>query len=394
MTTQPKRRRISGIAFFIVALLALFWALLGLPVLLTAYNNDFLCYYIGGTLAREGRFADLYQPSAHWEIQRRVAPGLKEPRPFPRPPWFALALAPLTRLPLLEAYVLWVAAWFAVLLATWSWGAARFGEGALLLAALFLPTNIGLCYGQDCVAMLAICCCAWILFERKRMFASGLALGLGLMKFHLLLFVPVWLIAQKRWRMLAGFAAVACVFAVAAFSALGVSGLEQYVHFLRFGHTELFDHSPETMINVNSVLENFGIHSTIAGALAAAAVIGVSLFGILRAPAWRGFSIALTASLLICPHVFGYDAAMLLLPVWLVIENSRSKFSRWSALSLANPVTFYLTALRSPWSAIPAVALLVFLGALIADPSEAVRREAQAAPADTALKSLPVVAAP
>lgn len=367
VASQLYRRKISGTAVLIVVLLSLFWATLGLPVLLGAYDYDFLCWYIGGTLAREGRFADLYQPAAHWEIQEKVAPGLKDPRPYPRPPWFALALAPLTALPLVKAYAAWVALWFSVLLATWAWGAARFGEGALLLAALFLPTNMGLCYGQDCAAMLAICCGAWALIERRRPLASGLVLGLGLMKFHLLLLAPVWLIAQKRWRILAGFAAAASFIMLAALMTVGLSGLEQYAHFLRFNNTELLGASPATMINVYSVLLNLGIHSRIANLVCAAAVIGTAIFGILGSPAWRGLSIALTASLLISPHVFGYDAAMLLLPVWLVIENSGRKLSRWSALALANPVTFYLTALHPPWSAIPSVTLLVFLAAMVID---------------------------
>jgi len=375
------RRQISGTALLIVALMSLFWAVLGLPVLISAYNYDFLCWYNGGTLAREARFGDLYRETAQAQVQEQVAPGLNEPRPYARPPWFALALAPLTALPLVKAYVVWVAAWLVVMLATWAWGVARFGESALLLAALFLPTNIGLCYGQDCAAMLAICCGAWVLMERRRPLASGMVLGLGLMKFHLLLLVPLGLILKRQWRMLAGFAATGAVFLAVTLAVFGVSGLEQYVYYLRYGKTEFLGHSPESMINVYSILLNFGIDSKIVHVLAAAAVLCGSIFGILRAPTWRAVSIALTGSLLITPHVFGYDAAMLLLPMWLVIENSRHQLPRWSVLALANPLTFYTTAVRAPWSAIPAALLLVFLAVLITDGSQAEAPQPEATPA-------------
>jgi hypothetical protein len=362
-----KHRKISGMALLIVALLSVFWCVLGLPILIGAYDYDFLCYYIGGTLVREGHLPELYQPAAQRQVQDRVAPGLEEPRPYARPPWFAFAIAPLTRLPLVKAYAVWVALWLAVLAATWVWGARRFGEGALLLAALFLPTNLGFAYGQDCAGMLAVCCCAWVLFERRKLFAGGLVLGLALMKFHLLALVPVWLILQRRWRMLIGFIATGALFLLVSLEMLGVAGLQRYVHFLLYGDTELLGHSPDSMINIYGLLLNLGVESKVADGLMAAMVIGVSIFGIVGTPAWRALAIALTGSLLISPHVFAYDAAILLLPVWLVIENSKRKVSRWSALLLVNPVTFYFTAAHPPWRCVPAVMMLVFLVVMVTD---------------------------
>jgi len=357
-------------ALLIVAVLSVFWCVVGLPMVLGAYDYDFLCYYIGGTLAREARFADLYQPAVQRQVQDIAAPGLKEARPFVRPPWFALALAPLTALPLVKAYAIWVAGWLTALLAVWVWGTWRFGETALLLAVLFMPTDIGFAYGQDCAAMLAVCCGAWALLERRRLFAGGAVLGLGLMKFHLLLLVPLWLIVERRWRTLAGFAASGAVFASAAFATLGVSGLRQYARLLASGQTELFGHSPDSMINVYSVLINLGIDSRAASVVFAVVVVVVSILGMRGAPQWRAMAIALTSSLLITPHAFAYDAAMLLLPVWLVMENSKRRFPRWSALALANPLIFYFTAAHPPFRFVPALALLVFLAAMIADRSE------------------------
>ena len=359
------RRPISRTAILVAALLGCFWAAIGIPILIGAYNYDFLCFYIGGTLAREGRFADLYKPAAHWQVQQQAAPGLKEPRPAPRPPWFSLALAPLTALPLARAYAVWVAIMLALLAASVRWGAARFGEPALLLAALSMPANLGICYGQDCAAMLALLCAWYVLDERRRDFAAGLVLGLTLMKFHLVLLIPLMLIAQKRWQMLAGFATTGAVLVGSAFAVLGVQGFSSYADYLLHGNTELLGNAPDAMINIYAVLVNFGISSRACNALLALAISAAVLLGVRRAPGWRAISIAATGSLLISPHVFAYDAAMLLLPIWLVIANAAQKPERWAALALAMPVTFFFVAVPPPWRAIPALTLVAFLAALL-----------------------------
>ena len=364
------RRRVSKTALLIAAALTVFWASLGGSILVHFYKYDFLCFYIGGTLVRQGRFSDLYRPAALLEVQRKVAPDILEPRPFPRPPWFAFALAPLTSLSLVHAYVVWITALLITWLATWAWAAMRFGESGLLLAALFLPANLGICFGQDSAAMLAVLCISYVLLTREKNFLSGLVLGLGLMKFHLLLMFPVWMILQKRWRMLAGFAATGAVFLAATLAIIGPSGLAAYVDLLQHGQTELFGHSADTMANIYSVPANFGgIESQPLNAVLAVLVIGIALYGLRRAPAWRAIAIAATASLLISPHAFGYDATMLLLPMWLVLENSTQKVSRYAVLMLAAPITFFFTLADPPLRAIPALALLAFLVTMVLDRS-------------------------
>jgi hypothetical protein len=360
-------RPVSKTALLIAAALSVFWASLGGSIMIHYYNYDFLCYYIGGTLVRQGHFADLYSPSAQFEVQRKVAPDVTEPRPYVRPPWFAFILAPLTYLSLVHAYAVWIAALLITLLATWAWATARFGEPGLLLAALFLPANLGICFGQDSAAMLAVLCVSYVLLTREKNFASGLVLGLGLMKFHLLLMFPVWMILQKRWRMLAGFAMTGSAFLGASLWLIGLPGLAAYIDVLLHGKTELSGHSAGTMANIYSVPANFGIEWKPLDAALAVLVAGIALYGLGRAPVWRAIAIAGVASLLISPHAFGYDASMLLLPVWLVMENATRKFSRYAALILAAPVTFFFTLADPPLQCIPALALLAFLIAMATD---------------------------
>jgi Glycosyltransferase family 87 len=347
--------------------------MLGGPLLIHYYNYDFLCYYIGGTLVREGNAANLYNPAVQMEVQKRVAPNTREPRPYVRPPWFALAMAPLTRLSLVWAYGVWIGVLLATLFAMWVWATLRFGESALLLAVLFLPANLGICFGQDSAAMLAVLCVSYMLIVRGREFGSGLALGLGLMKFHLLLLFPIWMLIERRWRMLAGFAITGAVFLTASLWAIGPSGLMAYADTILHGNTEFMGHSPDTMLNIYSVPANFGVEWKPLDAALAALVVGVALYGVRKAPLWRALAIVSAASLLISPHVFAYDATMLLLPIWLVIEHATRKVSRYAALLFAAPVAFFFTLAPLPLRCIPALALLAFLIAMVTDPTLNVR---------------------
>lgn len=358
--------RVSGTSLVIVAGCWCFWVMLGGPILVHAYKNDFLCYYIGGTIAREGHFADLYRPAAQFKVQQRAAPSVRDPRPYVRPPWFALGLAPLTFLPLVYAYVIWIGMMLVILLGIWAWCLKCFGQYALVLAALFLPSNLGLFFGQDCAVMLAVLCLFFVLSKREKSFVSGMTLGIGLIKPHLLLLFPIWMLLQKRWRMLAGFVVVAVILLTTAVLLLGKTGVVAYQDLLVHGKTEL-GHSRHTMLNIYSVFVNFGIESQTLNTLLAASIVGLAISGLRRAPAWRAIGIASTGSLLISPHVFGYDAALLLLPIWLVMANSASNASRYSALILCAPITFFFTLMRFPFPCIPALAVLVFFIALIAE---------------------------
>jgi hypothetical protein len=363
------RRHVSRMGLAVVAGCCCFWLWIGTPIIIHAYTTDFLCYYIGGTIVRQGHFGDLYRSAAQMRVQERVAPSVKEPRPYVRPPWFAIVLAPITFLPLVYAYAVWVAIMLTLLLSTWIWSLAQFGEYALLIAALFLPTNLGLFFGQDSAVMLAVLCLFIAFSTRGSPFLSGMVLGIGLMKPHLLLLFPVWLLVQRRWRTLAGFAAVAATVSSMAILLLGASGIAEYLDLLSYGQTAL-SYSPNKMLNIYSVPINLGLESRALNALLAVMIVVVSVFGLSRAHSWRALGIASAGSLLISPHVFGYDAALLLPSIWLVLKNSANRASRYSGLVLSMPITFLLSLAPRPFTCIPVLAVLSFLISLVVDGTE------------------------
>ena len=86
-----------------------------------------------------------------------------------------------------------------------------------------------------------------------------------------------------------------------------------------------------------------------------------------RAPLWRAVAAASAGSLLVAPHVYGYDAGLLLAGLWLAMFESGEQSGSWpriTATVLLTPVPMLLSLAGSPWAAATALALFAFLASL------------------------------
>jgi hypothetical protein len=204
---------------------------------------------------------------------------------------------------------------------------------------------------------------AYALARRDRDFAGGAVLGLGLIKFHLFLMWPLALLLQKRWRMLAGACAAAASELLLSLALAGPAGMAKYFALLRMTDLRRLSPSPELMINARGLALNLGIdHPAVIGLLTAAVVI-LTAAACWRAPLWRWVAAASAGSLLVVPHVYGYDAGLLLVGLWLAIFES-GKGTRWpriAATALLTPLPLLLGLAGAPWAAATPLALLAFL---------------------------------
>ena len=344
--------------------MAIFWAVLGAGVVASARSHDFLNLYVGATLAGSGRFAELYDQQTQLELERKLVPSTPELIPFVRPHFYAMVLAPLSRLPLDAALHAWIALHVVLLVGCWAWAWRRFGSDALILGSLYLPTALGIAHGQDGVLLLVIVIAAYELGIKGKDAGAGAVLALGLMKFHMLFLVPVAMVVARRWKMLWGYAAAAMGLVLISALTGGVDGMMQYVRLLEAKDLRRLSLSPELMVNIHSVGVNFGVDHMAVTAALLLLVVGLMAVAVWRAPWWRALAAALPASVMAGPHVFGYDAAMLLLPVWLVSFHSNSRLSRGAAVVLAAPLIFFFSFLDSPWPVVPAFGLVLLLAAL------------------------------
>jgi hypothetical protein len=161
------------------------------------FTSDFYSFWAGARLLGP----NLYNPAAAEGIQHAVSPKVEKKR-FIRPPFYAVALWPLGRLSFSTAYVLWQILNMAALVTfvrLW-----RFEPASYLVCPLFLPLGWSFGIGQDAPLMLLVLAAGARWIERKRAVAGGAILALCAIKPHLFAFVPLVLLAQKRYRALCG----------------------------------------------------------------------------------------------------------------------------------------------------------------------------------------------
>jgi hypothetical protein len=336
------------------------WIAVGSKILPAARKGDFLNLYTGAKFAHDGRFATLHDPDVQLARERELVPSLGALVPFVRPAFYALLLAPLAALPYGAAFYAWLIAQISLLMGCWTWGWRRFGPDALVFAALALPAPLGIASGQDCVLMLVCLIAAFEFAEHDRPAAAGVALALMLFKFHLVLLWPIALLLQRRWRMLAGYAAMAAAEVLTCVALGGWGGILSYGALLRNKSIDYLSPSPELMISQQGLLANLGIESPAAAIALTAAVLLVFLWSVRGAPLWRLFTITAVASEFVVPHVYGYDATLLLLPLWLTIFHSTRPASRIAAVLLASPIPFGFSLAGKPWAAVSSISMLLF----------------------------------
>ena len=342
------QRQVPWVTLAIAVIASTFWIVVGSMVVSHAQSHDFLATYTAGSVARSGDFSHLYDLAFQRSLQKQVLPGAADWAPIIRPPLFAVLVAPFTYLPLVPAYWVWLGSQIAALLACWAWATREFGWDALVYCSFFLPAAVGLTHGEDNVWMLVLVIAAYVLAARERDFACGGVLALGLIKFHLLLLLPLGMLAAKRWRMLAAFACAGLLEAAASFALIGVPGFRQYYRLLSRSDLRALTEGRWAMLDVQALVLNAGLNSSWWAAPLILLVALLVLLACRRAPLWRWFSAAATGSLLISPHVYKYDATLLLLPILLVIFNSTSKFSRIAAATAVIPIPYFLTVAGPP----------------------------------------------
>ena len=266
------------------------------------------------------------------------------PNPYANPPLLAWALRPLGRLPLPAGLVVMEVASLLALGATAFMarrrlrGVAGGAATAVTVAALAsLPGAETLALGQWDALLVAAAVAAVLLVERGRDVDAGALLGLLLVKPQLVWLVVPALVLARRWRVLAGFAAVAAVWLGSALVIVGGAGIRQWADLV------LTRHVGETARTVGvpgaiAVVTHSGSAGFVAGAsLAAVAVAAmVALRHRLRSDVTAAVGLGIGLSVACAPHVFSADLLLMAVPLLVLARSSGSRALAWAlALSAA-----------------------------------------------------------
>ena len=247
---------------------------------------------------------DLYNPAAARALQHSLSPKV-EPKINVRPPIYAILVWPLGKLPFSTAYVVFqLANMAAVIVFVWAW---RFEPAAYVVSAFFLPLDWSFGLGQDSAFMLLIAAAGARWIERKRPVAGGAMLSLCAIKPHLFALVPVALVAQKRYKALAGMMAGGAALYLICAAVMGFGWPAAFLHGAAAGESAIKPH----MVGVAGLLNRLHAPVWTAGivTLAGAAIV----FRATRHQGWMvsmGFAVA--AGVAFSPRAQVYDSSLFL----------------------------------------------------------------------------------
>jgi hypothetical protein len=300
--------------------------------------SDFAAFYTAGKLVQQGRASAMYDRRAQWQVQQEFASAVKirrGPLPYLRPPFEALLFLPLAHLRYSIACMLWMAVKLLIFLTIPF--VLRLGRGepeaispglGCLLGLAFFPVTFDLLQGQDAILLLLVLSLAFTSLRRGADFYSGMFLGLGLFKFHLVLPIASVFLLRGKNRVVLGFLTTALVLVLISAQVAGWDVLLAYPRYLwelsraaGIGVTTV-----SSMPNVRGLLVAGGLTQT--SGLVTFFVWAVEICGVVfTAYIWQpgrdndhvllalGFSLSIVVTLLTSYYVYTYDLTLLLIPM-------------------------------------------------------------------------------
>ncbi len=305
--------------------------------------NDSAMFRVGATLCGP----DLYR----YDMQSKLLGSHNTP--FFRAPFYAWLLRPLLRTDF--AFVVFLlnlaAAAAVILLLPRSLGKYRYGLSPLII--LFSPLAANFSIEQDGALALLILSLSLVAESAGYPFLAGAILALTLEKPSLFLLLPLVIAVQKRYRMLWGYVACACVLATVSLWIVGLPAIRDYINMVA-----QYTLAPEKMPTARGIAASLGLPPLwpILTVLAVAATVWRARTVSFKA----AFCIGIVGSLFVSPQSYMHDCCMLLLPVFYFLFNGSAFQKCASALWLvpAAPLAFLFPP---PWSIYTALLVALLL---------------------------------
>ena len=316
-------------------------------------TTDFVNFYVGASIVRQGGSAHLYNREVQDAAYQSIV-GYQSNQYFLHPPFEAAALVPLTLLTLEQAFVAWMLISVALLgclpllLMPCVPFLCRRPQWALL-GFSFLPVLIALNLGQDSILLLFILSASYMLMFKGKDFVAGLVLAVAAIKFQYLVILIPLLLFSRRFRLIGGIASGGGLLAVVSLFVVGPRGLWEYFAFLRDfnAHGGYGGLNPALMVNARGFLTGLGCttHALVYGAIVGFMLFALAAFHLSRGEGVAGlrFALCITIALVASPYAHFPDMTLLLLPMILVIDRVIAKDSRNPKLIAFTCAALFLT---------------------------------------------------
>ncbi len=298
-------------------------------------GTDFLAFWGAGHVTVAG------DPAASYDlaVQERVQTGTGSQGwfAFVNPPPFLFAAAPFGLLPFPIAWLVWVVAGYGL----WAWASTRAFPRLWPLVAVFPGALLAAGHAQTGFLTGALLVGAVTLLDRRPILAGAL-IGALVIKPHLALLLPFWLLAGRRWQafVAAGVSAVGLL--LLSWLVFGTQAMLAYTTSWSASAALMALDDPAFYLRMATPYSQLRMFIDPQIALAINGVIAVAMV-VLAMKSWRRFAgdplasgaVVLAGTAIASPYLFNYDLPFLILPVlWLVATGLRQGFRPWEKLLL------------------------------------------------------------
>jgi hypothetical protein len=317
-------------------------------------RNDYLSFYAGARLVGS---SNLYDPQQASSVQMQTAGFFGEALAYIRPPFYAVLLWPLGKLPYRESYFVWQALLSGALVAFILLWRIPDRKTAVLACCWSLPLILAIAHGQDLTFLLLLFAVSLRIY-RTRPFTAGVVLSLCAIKFHLFLLLPLLIIGQKRWRLLGGLVAGGAALAAISFAAASPN---RYLDILtRPGIAP----EPQIMPNFHGLLLGVPYGWLMELLLGLATAVAVWLIS-RRSDFEYALAAALVGGLLISHHAYPQDCTLLLPALLIVMARSSDWCLNYLCIALFTPWPYLILTQGDPLNIVRLAIVTLLVGMLV-----------------------------
>ena len=301
---------------------------------ITSGYGDYVIFYTGAQIVRDGDASKLYDLSRQREYQDRFAVPIRAGAlPFNHPAYELLWHIPLTFLSYIDAYVIWNVVNVGLLLGLARWFVPRDRADVkvmfLLMMFGFYPVLAVFLHGQDSILLMFLIGASIIALKRHNEVAAGVLLALASFKPQLVLLIAASWVCKPYQKAAAAWLVSATLLSILSVSMVGIPGAMKYLELISWIDKANYTISPALMPNLRGM-----VHSLLAARfpmavfpLTALLTLGVLAYIVYL---WRRVPVAnetvfdltialtLTLAALTSYHAYTHDFALLLLPTLIV----------------------------------------------------------------------------
>lgn len=332
-------------------------------------GGDFRVFWAQGRLAANGTPELAYDATAVYKTgMMEKLPGVIDVRPSFYPPHFLMMMEPLGKLDYARAWQVYNWASVAALALV---SLLAFGRHVYVLPILagFGGLWSALMFGQNSMALTVIYLVVAVWGVRHERL-GGLVLSVATFKPHFGVLMPLVLLWRQQYRTIVWAILGTVLLTGASALHLGAELWQTYFSVLHEPVDRLVGFNnvkAEFMVSLYSSLRGLGVSPVVA--LGAQAVLALGAIQML----WRicrraldpmlPIAAAVTASLLVSPHVYSYDMVLLFVPLMALLLRVQKQGWRWADLEAFLPayiLPFYISTLNH-YTGLPFMPLAMLL---------------------------------